>query len=62
MKVLKLVLLNSLWLAVLGSLKVGLFTYMLFPETAIASSGAESDGPVGDTTSYDVTESGNAVG
>ncbi|MGH6823454.1 MAG: hypothetical protein ACREC4_08185 [Methylocella sp.] len=64
MTILKLALLGSPRIAVLGSLKVALFVYTLFPSDAsFAGAETEGNGHVGDTASYGATESsgyGNA--
>jgi hypothetical protein len=63
MTILKLALLGALRIAFLGSLKLALFVYTLFlADTSFAGSVTKGNDQVGDTASYDVTESsGNGI-
>jgi hypothetical protein len=58
MTILKLALLGSLRIVVLGSLKLALFAYTLFvSDTASVGAAREGNGHVGDTASYTASES-----
>ncbi|HUB64950.1 MAG TPA: hypothetical protein VL996_11005 [Methylocella sp.] len=63
MSVVKLLLLGFLRLAFFGILRAALFAYILFlPETAVVSSGTESNGHGDDTASYGITDVSGHVG